>query len=150
MAEKKPEGLKQDELTLIRRHIGISLDVLEKFTREVEDKKSFYDLFQAFLAIYRKDREETQERLERIERLELLDRTGNSQSGEAREIKSEIRQEIESLEWQLSRHISNLGILELQAAGYGSLAVPLNILNEIAAEQEAIHRLQSRLKDRKQ
>jgi hypothetical protein len=53
--------------------------------------------------------------------------------------------EVISLKRQLAIHQRNLRTLEEQKAKYGSLDVPLRIVNEIAEQEEAIARLQARL-----
>jgi hypothetical protein len=68
---------------------------------------------------------------------------------EARSEKSKSRAadsaEVISLKRQLAIHQRNLRTLEEQKAKYGSLDVPLRIVNEIAEQEEAIARIQARL-----
>lgn len=132
-----------DEWGLVRRQISMSRDVLERYAHEAENATALYERFIVFDRRIKKVLDELAERIERIERLELLDRTGHLV--EAKEIRSEIKQELSSLQWQLNRRIKNLNYLKEQAAGYGAGRVDLSLINEIADEQEAIQELQSKL-----
>ena len=57
------------------------------------------------------------------------------------------RQEIESLRRQLAQHHSNLNTLREQASLYGAGQTPLNLLNQIKAEEEAIDEIEDRLQE---
>ena len=140
--------LSPDELSLIRRHVALSVEVLQRFATEGENAKAAYDLLVAHNRLVKRDLDEIFEEIERINRLLILEETGRGQGAEAREIRSEIRQELSSLEWQLTRHIRNLQYLQEQAAGYGS-RVPLDLVNEITDEEEKIQELQTRIRARK-
>ena len=129
-----------DEWALIRRQISLSRDVLERYAHEAESSKALYERFLVFDKRIKKVLDELAARIERIERLELLDRTGHL--AEAREIRSEIKHELGSLEWQLSRRIKNLNYLQEQAASYGAGRVDLELINQISDEAEAIQELQ--------
>lgn len=133
-----------DELSLWRRHIAISTEVMERYAEEAENGRALYQRFQAFDRRLKKTLDEIADRIERIERLFLLEKTGFGQQSEAREIRSEINQELVSLRWQLSKHIKNLNYLQEQAAGYGG-RVPLDIINQVLDEQEIIQDLQSKI-----
>lgn len=122
----------------------MSRDVLERYAHEAENSKVLYERFLVFEKRNKKVNDEILERIERIERLELLDRTGHP--AEAREIRSEIKQELSSLEWQLNRRVKNLNYLNEMAAGYGAGRVDLDLINQIADEQEAIQELETSIK----
>lgn len=132
-----------DEWALIRRQVAMSRDVLERYAAIAEISNALYERFITFDRRTKKVLDELAERMERIERLELLDLTGHQ--AEAREIRSEIKQELGSLQWQLTRRIKNLNYLKEQAAGYGAGRVDLSLINEIADETEAIQELQSQI-----
>jgi hypothetical protein len=134
-----------DEWNLIRRYFGIARDVVERYARDSEDSRATAEVFRAFEVRFKKRLDEALEHIERIERLLTVERPGEFGAAEAREIKSEIRQELSSLQWQLQRRISNINYLEEQAASYGSMP-PLWLVNQIADEQVQIQRLQDRLK----
>lgn len=144
-AKRKPPTaqVSADELAIIRRQIAVSRDVLERYAHEAENSQALYERFLVFDRRIKKVLDELSERIERIERLLLLDKTGHE--APAGEIRSEIRQELTSLQWQLNRRIKNLNYLKEQAAGYGAGRVDLDLINQIADETEEIQRLQSEL-----
>ena len=133
-----------DEWALIRRQISLSRDILERYALVSENSTALFERFIAFDRRIKNVLDELVERVERIERLELLDKTGHQ--AEAREIRSEIKQELGSLEWQLNRRIKNLNYLKEQAAGYGAGRVDLDLINQIADETEEIQELQNQIK----
>lgn len=143
--QKKPTvEITPDELSLWRRQVALGTEIMERYAEEAENGRALYQRFQAFDRRQKKTLDEIAERIERIERLLLLEKTGFGQQAEAREIRSEIGQELTSLQWQVSKHIKNLNYLEEQAAGYGS-RIPLDIINQISDEQEIIQDLQLRI-----
>lgn len=135
-----------DLVRQVSRLIGTVNSVLERYAHEAENSNALYERFITFDRRIKKVLDEISERIERIERLELLDATGHR--AEAREIRSEIKQELGSLEWQLNRRVKNLNYLKEQAAGYGAGRVDLSLINEIADETEAIQELQLQLKSK--
>lgn len=147
MASRKTQIiLSPDELALIRRHIALSRDILERYAHEAENSRAVHERLLAFERRTKEALDEILDEIERINRLLILEATGHGRdpAGEAGEIRSEIRQE-QSIQWKLSRHIRNLQYLQEQAAGYGSRA-PLDLVNQITDEQEEIQRLQHELK----
>ena len=144
LKRKQTIEITPDEWALIRRQIALSRDVLQRYAESAENANALYERFIAFDRRIKKVLDELAERIERIERLGLLDLTGHR--AEAREIRSEIKQELNSLEWQLARRIKNLNYLKEQAAGYGAGRVDLDLINQIADEAEAIQELQFKLK----
>ena len=146
MAKKSPRlatiEITPDEITLIRRHLAMSVGILERYAHEAENSQAVYQRLLAFEKRVKETLDEVLQELERINRLLILDETGRGGSGEAGEIRSEIKQELSSAVWQLHRRLKNLQYLENQAAGYGAANVPLYLINEITDEQEAIQALQ--------
>ena len=132
-----------DLVVQIRRLIGTVNSILERYSHSEENSDALYDRFLVFDRRNKKVLDELAERIERIERLELLERTGHMDG--AKEIRSEIKQELTSLQWQLSRRIKNLNYLKEQAAGYGAGRVDLSLINEISDEQDAIQELQAKI-----
>lgn len=53
---------------------------------------------------------------------------------------------VKSLKSQLIRRYNNLNQLEEKSANYGAVAIPLELINQINAEKEAIAELEDRLK----
>ena len=145
MPKPRPTQLSPDDAAEQRKLYAAFRSLLERSSQDNENTKALYERFVSFDRRIKKVLDELSERQERIERLIILERTGNNQTAEAREIRSEIKQELTSLQWQLSRRVKNLNYLQEQAANYGS-RVPLDLINEIADEQEAVQLLQSKLK----
>lgn len=123
----------------------MSVSILERYAHEAENSKAVFERLMAFEKRVKETFDEILQELERINRLLILETTGLNK-GEAREIRSEIKQELSSTAWQLDKRIKNLEYLQNQAAGYGALNVPLYLVNEIAEEQEAIQRLEAQLR----
>jgi hypothetical protein len=136
-----------DEWGLIRRQNSLLRDIMERYAHDSENSRALYERFITFDRRIKKVLDELAERMERIERLELLDKTGHL--AEAREIRSEIKQELGSLEWQLARRLKNLQYLQEQAATYGAGRVDLDLINQISDETEAVQLLQLKLKEQK-
>ena len=143
MATPKQSTL-DDLVRQISRLIGTVNSVLERYALLGENSTALYERFITFDRRIKNVLDELAARLERIERLELLDLTGH-QTG-AREIRSEIKHELGSLEWQLNRRIKNLNYLKEQAAGYGAGRVDLELINQISDEAEAVQSLQMEIK----
>lgn len=142
----------QDLAALVKRGNGLNLDIVKRYAEERENSRAIYQLFGDFekrFAVFEKRQrdllEELSDRLERLERLQLLEQTGHGRGSEAREIKSEIKQESQSLEWQLTRRMNNLLYLQEQATSYGAGQAPLEIINAITDEQIEVEKLQRKL-----
>ena len=86
------------------------------------------------------------EKIERLERLEILDRTGNTHSIDADQIRKEVKGEHleNALRQELAQHIRNLEYCKLKAARFG-VNVPTDLINEIEMHEEAIKRTREEL-----
>jgi hypothetical protein len=144
----RPTQLSPDDAAELRKLYSAFRSLLERSSQDGENTKALYERFVSFDRRVKKVLDELSERIERIERLLLLERTGNSQAAEAREIRSEIKQELTSLQWQMSRRIKNLNILQEQAVNYGN-RVPLDLINAITDEQDEIQELQVKIDEHK-
>lgn len=148
MSQRKPQPqviqISPDQWQLIQRYFNITRDISERYARDSEDGRATAEVFRAFEVRIKKRIDECLDKIERIERLLTLEKLGSSQSAEAREIRSEINQELTSLEWQLSRQVSNLNYLQEQAASYGSM-LPLWLINQIEDVRQIIETLQGKI-----
>ena len=122
------EHLKQ-EVRLLLFEARKMLDYLQKHALKDD---AIQDIFEAMA-----------DRIERLERNQVLMLTENNP--QKRQAASDTLEEELTIRNELKRRRRNLAKLEQRAAGYGALQVPLELQNQIEAEQEKISGLEARL-----
>lgn len=130
---KQAQEDNRNRVTSDRNKLKISLDTNEKVSGLLAQ------LPQVILTMHhiREWLEERDKRDERVERILLL----LLSRGRGKEI-DEAEQDLRRSQWhrQLKRHVANLNELEEQKAEHG-ISVPLELLNSIRKEKEAIEKL---------
>lgn len=124
-----------------RNRVGIAMDTNEKVAGIAAA------LPEVFLAIHgsREWQKEASRRLDRIDEIALIQLSGrgNDHRERVKELKQELDQEHD--ERLLAQEHENLQELEMQAAQYGSIDVPLKLLNQIKKTRQQIKELEEKL-----